>query len=271
TARRMMDETGILFPLVEAPAEAVPLPDASFDLAISEYGASLWADPARWLPEAARLLRPGGRLIFLTNSVLAYLCSPDEGNVVDRLLRDQFGMYRIKWPGEDGIEYHLAHSEWIARLRANGFAIEALHEPQPPAGATTHGYYDYVTAAAPTASAAAPTAAATLPPPETTSIRLAAGACDSAIFGAERYLREEGFTDIQFTDVATATAITAGNAHVGNAFPQSFFNSVESGPKVVSLGGLHPGCNEIWAQPGIASVKDLKGRTITVTSKALAN
>src|SRR5213596_3043283 len=58
TARRMMDETGILFPLVEAPAEAVPLPDASFDLAISEYGASLWADPARWLPEAARLPRP---------------------------------------------------------------------------------------------------------------------------------------------------------------------------------------------------------------------
>ena len=79
-----MDETGILFPLVEAPAEAVPLPDASFDLAISEYGASLWADPARWLPEAARLLRPGGRLIFLTNSVLAYLCSPDEGKIVDR-------------------------------------------------------------------------------------------------------------------------------------------------------------------------------------------
>jgi len=146
TARRLMNETGIRFPLVEAAAESVPLPDASFDLAVSEYGASLWADPARWLPEAARLLRPGGRLIFLTNSVLAYLCSPDEGNVVDRLLRDQFGMYRIKWPGEDGIEYHLAHSEWIARLRANGFAIEALHEPQPPAGATTHGYYDYVTA-----------------------------------------------------------------------------------------------------------------------------
>jgi NitT/TauT family transport system substrate-binding protein len=116
-----------------------------------------------------------------------------------------------------------------------------------------------------------PTASPTLAPPETTSIRLAAGACDSAIFGAERYLREEGFTDIQFTDVATATAITAGNAHIGNAFPQSFFNSVESGPKVVSLGGLHPGCNEIWAQPGIASVKDLKGRTITVTSKALGN
>jgi len=111
-----------------------------------------------------------------------------------------------------------------------------------------------------------------LPPPETTSIRLAAGACDSAIFGAERYLREEGFTDVQFTDAATATAIAAGNANIGNAFPQAVFNSVEgNGPKVVALGGLHPGCNEIWAQPAIASLKDLKGSTISVTAKALTN
>ncbi len=129
-------------------------------------------------------------------------------------------------------------------------------------------------ASAPAATAAPTTAATTaptLPPPETTSIRLTAGACDSAIFGAERFLREEGFTDVQFSDMGTLAAITAGNAHIGNAFPQAFFSSVESGPKVVSLGGLHPGCVEIWAQPGIASVKDLKGRSITVTSKALTN
>jgi NitT/TauT family transport system substrate-binding protein len=117
-----------------------------------------------------------------------------------------------------------------------------------------------------------PTASPTLAPPETTSIRLAAGACDSAIFGAERYLRDEGFTDIQFTDALTTTAMAAGNANIGNAFPQAVFNSVEgSGPKVVALGGLHPGCNEIWAQPGIASLKDLKGRTISVTAKSLTN
>ncbi len=55
----------------------VPLPDASFDLAISEYGAAIWADPYRWIPEAARLLRPGGDLIFLGNSVLVMLAVPD--------------------------------------------------------------------------------------------------------------------------------------------------------------------------------------------------
>jgi SAM-dependent methyltransferase len=146
TARRMQGETGIEFPLVEAPAEAVPLPDASFDLALSEYGASLWADPAKWIPEAARLLRPGGRLVFLTNSVLVTLCVPDEPGVAsERLLRPQFGMYRIAWPGDLGIEYHISHSDWIRLLRENGFEIEALHELRPGDDAEGPGYYDFVT------------------------------------------------------------------------------------------------------------------------------
>jgi NitT/TauT family transport system substrate-binding protein len=127
---------------------------------------------------------------------------------------------------------------------------------------------------APTSTAAATLAATAspLPPPETTTIGLAGDPCDSAIFGAERYLREEGFTDIQFTDLAGNAAIVAGKAQIGRGFPTGFFSLVESGtPKVVTLGGLHPGCVEIWAQPGIASLKDLRGRNITVAAKTLAN
>jgi SAM-dependent methyltransferase len=147
TARRMMVETGIEFPLVEAPGESVPLPDASFDLAVSEYGASLWADPARWVPEAARLLRPGGRLVFLTNSVLEYLCAPDIGLVGESLQRDQFGMYSIVWPDADGVEFHLPHGEWIKLLRSHGFDVEALHELQAPEDARDPTYYEFVTVA----------------------------------------------------------------------------------------------------------------------------
>src|SRR5215831_9268613 len=54
TARRMQQETGLEFPLVEATGEDVPLADASFDIVHSEYGASIWADPFKWIPEAAR-------------------------------------------------------------------------------------------------------------------------------------------------------------------------------------------------------------------------
>jgi SAM-dependent methyltransferase len=93
TARLLQREHGLEFPLLEANAEAVPLPDASFDLAISEYGAAIWCDPYRWIPEAARLLRPGGRLIFLGNSTLLMLCSPDEEEPAgaDRVARRRLG------------------------------------------------------------------------------------------------------------------------------------------------------------------------------------
>jgi SAM-dependent methyltransferase len=142
----MQAKTGLEFPLYEAPGEDVPLPDASCDLVLSEYGASLWADPALWIPQAARLLRPGGRLVFLTNSVLVYLCVPDSGMTGEQLQRPQFGMHDIGWPDEDGIEYHIAHGDWIRLLRSHGFEVEDLVEIQAPAQALTHGYYDFVSA-----------------------------------------------------------------------------------------------------------------------------
>ena len=147
TARRCMEETGIEFPLVEASAEDVPLPDASFDLAFSEYGASLWCDPTRWVPEAARLLRPAGRLVFLTNSMLITLCVPDDpGYATERLLRPQKGLHRITWPFEDGVEFYRGHGEWIDLLHSAGFEVERLVELYAPDGARTHEYYDGATA-----------------------------------------------------------------------------------------------------------------------------
>jgi SAM-dependent methyltransferase len=147
TARRMQDEFELHFPLIEAAAEDVPLPDESFDLAVSEYGASIWADPELWISEAARLLRPGGRLVFLCNTPLSILCSPDEGKVEERLMRPHSDLGRIEWPGEDeGVNYHLSHGEMIRVLTANGFVVEALQERLAPADAETHGYYDFVPA-----------------------------------------------------------------------------------------------------------------------------
>jgi len=139
TARRMQERFGVEFPLIHGDAERVPLPDAGFDLAISEYGASIWCDPHAWIPEAARLLRPGGELVFLVNSVLLMLCSPDDGTAPlgDRLVRPQFGMHRFEWPDDDSVEFHLPHGEMIAVLRRSGFEVEELIEVRPPPEATT--------------------------------------------------------------------------------------------------------------------------------------
>lgn len=146
TARRMQRATGIEFPLVEAPAEDVPLPDEGFDLAISEYGASVWCDPDRWLPEAHRLLRPNGRLVFMCATPLLLLCAlEDEDATSTTLQRPQRGMRRFDWPdGEVG--FHLGHGDMFRALRESGFRVEDLRELYAPAGAETHPHYSYVTA-----------------------------------------------------------------------------------------------------------------------------
>ena len=144
TARRFQTEFDLRFPLVHGDAERTPFRDAQFDLAISEYGAAIWCDPYAWVPEAARLLRPGGRLVFLGHSPLVMLCSPLDDEVVpieDRLIRDQFGMHRFDW--SDATEFQISHGETIQLMHDCGFEIEELLELRPAEGSTTRA--DWVT------------------------------------------------------------------------------------------------------------------------------
>ena len=139
TARRMQREHGLDFPLILADAERAPLRDASFDIAISEYGAAIWCDPYRWIPEAARLLRPGGELIFLQNGTILTLAMQElEANpATDRMRRPYFGMHRFEWTDTTAIEFHLGYGDWIRLLRGAGFEVMDLIEVRPPEGSTT--------------------------------------------------------------------------------------------------------------------------------------
>ena len=135
TARRMQAQHGLEFPLVHASAEDVPLPDASFDLAVSEYGASIWCDPDLWIAEAARLLRPGGELVFLVNGTFLMLTSPDVEPVAPagtELLRPYFGMRRFEWVEDTSIDFHLGYGDWIRVLTSHGFEVEQLVELRNP-------------------------------------------------------------------------------------------------------------------------------------------
>jgi SAM-dependent methyltransferase len=144
TARRCEAQFGLGLQFIEANAEDVPLPDESFDLAISEYGASIWCDPYLWIPEAARLLRAGGELVFLRNSTLLMLCAPEvEGAAEERLLRPQRGLHRMEWPDDEGVEFHLGHGDWIRLLRDTGFEVEGLWELYTAEGVKDHGYYPF--------------------------------------------------------------------------------------------------------------------------------
>jgi len=145
TARRLQGEHGLDFPLLHGNAETVPYPDASFDFAFSEYGASIWADPYRWIPEASRLLRPDGRLTFLVNATILMLCMPEDDGVAstNEMVRPYFGLHRLEWPHDQSVNFHLGYGDWIRLLRANGFEVEDLRELRPPEGATTT--FPYVT------------------------------------------------------------------------------------------------------------------------------
>ncbi len=141
TARRLAQAHGVHLELVHGDAEATPFDGGSFDFAISEYGAATWCDPYRWIPEAHRLLRPGGRLVFLGMHPVALLCSPANGSgpLATALERPYFGLHRVDWTGVEqdpgGIEFNLPIAAWFALFRRVGFIVEDFLEPRPPEGA----------------------------------------------------------------------------------------------------------------------------------------
>lgn len=137
TARRLNETHGLNINFIEANAEATGLPDASFDFAVSEYGAAIWCDPDVWLPEAHRLLRAEGRLVFLGNHPMTLITTPPNGapceHVLHRPYRDLSG---ADWteveidPG--GIEFNRTFAGWLALFDRVGFDIVSYHELYAP-------------------------------------------------------------------------------------------------------------------------------------------
>jgi SAM-dependent methyltransferase len=119
--------------------QELDLPSGGFDVVSAIEVLEHVPDPDALIAEAARLLRPGGELIFLVNGVIAVLTFPDDPNAPagETLLRPYFGMHRFEWPGEDSVDFHIPHGEMIALLRRCGFVVEELIEVRPPEGSTT--------------------------------------------------------------------------------------------------------------------------------------
>jgi SAM-dependent methyltransferase len=146
TARRLNDETGLGVEYVEANAEDTGLPAASFDLAVSEYGASIWCDPYKWVPEAARLLRPQGELVFLRNATLAILCATEDGPTSETLQRPQRGLHRVDWESDAVTEFHLGHGDWVRLFRDNDLELVDLVELYATDATPEHSYYHFTRA-----------------------------------------------------------------------------------------------------------------------------
>jgi SAM-dependent methyltransferase len=137
TARRLAAEHGAEITFIEGNAEATGLPDAAFDFAVSEYGAAIWCPPEKWLREAWRLLRPGGRVVFLGNHPLVAVCSPLNGAPCERILHRPYrGLWGADWTQVEiephGIEFNLTFAGWMDLFAEIGFLVRKYQEIYAP-------------------------------------------------------------------------------------------------------------------------------------------
>lgn len=143
-AREQVRAEGVEVRLLHASADDTGLPASSFDLVFADHGAPGFVDPARWVPEVARLLRVGGRLAFNAATPFLHACwDPGRQAVGDRLVGDYFGMRRFEdtspEPGQalPMVEFMLGYGDWVRLFLANGLRVLDLLELRPPEDAWT--------------------------------------------------------------------------------------------------------------------------------------
>ncbi|MGI8607132.1 MAG: class I SAM-dependent methyltransferase [Gaiellaceae bacterium] len=139
-ARRNAEAAGVDMELHHGSAESLPFEDRSFDLVVADHGANRFADPYLWVPESARVLRPGGALAFCGGTAFEIVCLHDQTDTWDATLhRPYFGLHKRVFDDQDGVvvEFELGYGDWIRLFRRSELEVEALIEVQPPEGATS--------------------------------------------------------------------------------------------------------------------------------------
>jgi NitT/TauT family transport system substrate-binding protein len=120
---------------------------------------------------------------------------------------------------------------------------------------------------------AMPVLAAGEPPPETRRIRIARFpfdlACVAPMWIAEELLRAEGFEAIEYLNRPAGDqqrGLADGELDFGITDIFSVLPALDIGMPTMVLGGVHSGCFELFANPQMRSVRDLKGKTVVVAN-----
>ncbi len=120
--RRAADAHGLVLDLAPGTAEALPFPDASADAVVSTLVLCSVSDPAAALAEALRVLRPGGRFVFVEH------VAAEPGSFLRRLQR----ALRAPWGVvADGCR---PDRDTEALIRIAGFADVTLERFRVPLG-----------------------------------------------------------------------------------------------------------------------------------------
>lgn len=141
-ARRLDERTGTRVPwLLQADAQALPLADASYDVVVSAFGAIPFvADGAGVVRECARVLRPGGRLVFSVTHPLRWVFPDDPGPAGLTVRQSYFDRTPYVEVDDAGravyVEHHRTLGDRIRELVAAGFVLDDVVEPEWPVGRT---------------------------------------------------------------------------------------------------------------------------------------
>ena len=107
--------------LVHGDAECLPFQDESFDVVFCDHGATVFAPPGGTIPEASRVLKPGGLFAFCISSPIRDICWDARVDKISAELRaDYFDLHAIE--DSDPVCYQLPYGAWIRLFRQNEFA-----------------------------------------------------------------------------------------------------------------------------------------------------
>src|SRR5215475_6105485 len=139
------------------------------------------------------------------------------------------------------------------------------------AGLSRRTFIAHVSALSATALLGVARPAAAEPPPEVKKIRLvhAPAICLSPQYLAEELLRLEGFSEIEYVDqpiAKTVGLVEAGRADMTMGAAPDAVAALDAGRGVLSLAGVHAGCYELFVNGPITGVKELKGKSVVITT-----
>lgn len=138
---RANERSGVAVPLLQANAERLPLASGSFDAACSAFGALPFVASLEVVfTEVRRVLRPGAPWVFAVNHPMRWIFPDDPGPNGLTVTQPYFDRTPYVEVDETGaatyVEYHRTLGDYVRALRATGFVLEDLLEPEWPEGHT---------------------------------------------------------------------------------------------------------------------------------------
>jgi NitT/TauT family transport system substrate-binding protein len=115
-----------------------------------------------------------------------------------------------------------------------------------------------------------PQIAASEPPPEVTKIRFVhtPAICLAPQYLAEELLRLDGFSEVQYIEhnSGAVDALAEGVADISMEATPTCVAGLDQGKAIVVVAGVHAGCFELFGRDKVKAVRDLRGRTVSISA-----